>query len=420
METESVTGEEEVVQRNGRKHPFFRRSDSTLCLGCPQPDPFAVPMVDALPLADQPHLLQPTARREELFGAPRQPITVQPSTSNPPGTVNPLEVIPTRLGLSTRTTEIHTGHMHAPLPLPQTTALQSEVVQETPQNLSLKDPESDVVELARTSPCVASSVIVSPRRAAVTAQSVIVRTGTVRESTASASTSTAAPTSSRDKAEDAPSSATPWMLHPRTSLPTVGPLISSDLLLGRWRLTLDLFGRVFIDDVGTEAGSVIAELGGFPVKEARFRREMERLRSMQQRDLTLFKMDRERGQLITQTFKELNTQYNTHCRRATATQPSLAVSRVKVTFKDEPGEGSGVARSFYTAVAEAILTQEKLPNLESAQVGAGSKTSQSNMVSSCPFTRIDLASKCIDSYVDNIDLNNSFFTEQITTYLNAI
>ena len=381
METESVTGEEEPIQRNGRKHPFFRRSESTLCLGCPQPDPFAVPMVEALPLADQPHLLQPTARREELFGAPRQPITVQPSESNPPGTVNPLEVIPTRLGLSTRTSEIHTGHMHAPLSISQTTACATtaETVQETPQNLSLKDSETEV-EISRPSPCVANSVIVSPRRAAAAAQSVIVRTGTVRENAAlAAASNSSGATSNRDKMEDSQPSMS-WGLHPKSSVPTIGQSISSDLLLGRWRLTLDLFGRVFIDDVGTETGSVIAELGGFPVKEARFRRDMERLRNMQQRDLTLFKMDRERGQLITQTFKELNTQYHTHCRRATATQPSLAVSRVKVTFKDEPGEGSGVARSFYTAVAEAILTQEKLPNLETAQVGAGSKTSQSSMV----------------------------------------
>lgn len=41
-----------------------------------------------------------------------------------------------------------------------------------------------------------------------------------------------------------------------------------------------------------------------------------------------------------------------------------------MTFKDEPGEGSGVARSFYTAIAEALLMNEKLPNLESAQVGS--------------------------------------------------
>ena len=64
--------------------------------------------------------------------------------------------------------------------------------------------------------------------------------------------------------------------------------MSHDLLLGRWRLALDLFGRVFYDDVGAEPGSIISELGGFPVKESRFRREMEKLRNnSQQRDLVL-------------------------------------------------------------------------------------------------------------------------------------
>lgn len=150
--------------------------------------------------------------------------------------------------------------------------------------------------------------------------------------------------------------------------PTFGQSISQDLLLGRWRLSLDLFGRVFMEDVALEPGSIVSELGGFPVKEAKFRRDMEKLRNNQQRDLTLSKMERDRTQLILQTFKELNTQYNNHNRRS-GSQPPLAVNRVKVTFKDEPGEGSGVARSFYTAIAEAILVNEKLPNLESAQVG---------------------------------------------------
>ena len=66
-----------------------------------------------------------------------------------------------------------------------------------------------------------------------------------------------------------------------------GILVPHDVLLGRWRLTLDLFGRVFCDDVGAEPGSVISELGGFPVKESKFRREMEKLRNSQQRDLTI-------------------------------------------------------------------------------------------------------------------------------------
>lgn len=33
-------------------------------------------MAEALPLANQPHLLQPNARREELFGIPKQPVTL--------------------------------------------------------------------------------------------------------------------------------------------------------------------------------------------------------------------------------------------------------------------------------------------------------------------------------------------------------
>lgn len=81
-------------------------------------------------------------------------------------------------------------------------------------------------------------------------------------------------------------------------------------------------------------------------------------------------MERDRTQLVIQTFKELNMQYNNYNRRASTSQPPLAVNRVKVTFKDEPGEGSGVARSFYTAIAEALLMNEKLPNLEPAQVGS--------------------------------------------------
>lgn len=36
----------------------------------------------------------------------------------------------------------------------------------------------------------------------------------------------------------------------------MGMLISHDMLLGRWRLSLELFGRVFMEDVGAEPGSV--------------------------------------------------------------------------------------------------------------------------------------------------------------------
>ena len=75
------------------------------------------------------------------------------------------------------------------------------------------------------------------------------------------------------------------------------------------------------------------------------------------------------GQLIVQAFKEFNTHYQTHSRRISPSQPPLLVNRVKVTFQNEPGEGSGVARSFYTALAEALLSGQTIPSLEPAQSG---------------------------------------------------
>ena len=67
-----------------------------------------------------------------------------------------------------------------------------------------------------------------------------------------------------------------------------------------------MFGRVFVNDVGLETGSIISELGGFPVKEAKFRREMEKLRNSKTVDLALSKLDRDRNNLIVQAFKVCN------------------------------------------------------------------------------------------------------------------
>jgi len=42
--------------------------------------------------------------------------------------------------------------------------------------------------------------------------------------------------------------------------PTISQSVSHDLLLGHWRLFLDLFGRVFMEDVGLDPGSFVSEL----------------------------------------------------------------------------------------------------------------------------------------------------------------
>ena len=81
-----------------RRHPFFQRSDSTLCLGCPPPDPFETPLIKALPLADQPHLLQPNARREDLFGVPK--LAVSSADIGKRESTNRFDRLPTHMGLS--------------------------------------------------------------------------------------------------------------------------------------------------------------------------------------------------------------------------------------------------------------------------------------------------------------------------------
>lgn len=100
MDSDSVDDSDFVGRPSlGKRHGFFQRSESTLCLGCPAPDSFNTPMAEALPLADQPQLLQPNARREDLFGMPKQAITVP--TGDQPGS-STLELPPIRLGLSSQ------------------------------------------------------------------------------------------------------------------------------------------------------------------------------------------------------------------------------------------------------------------------------------------------------------------------------
>ncbi|XP_035430151.1 E3 ubiquitin-protein ligase UBR5 isoform X5 [Spodoptera frugiperda] len=464
-ENENEEGDEEMVvgggaaaesdsegeSARGRTHAFFQRSDSTLCLGCPPPDPFNMTMQDALPLADQPQLLQPNARREELFGMPRQPVTVPASGDAPPGVNNPLEgniaLVPRRLGLSTRGTDRGWSPPARPASAPPTHT--HTLTRDEPQDLScakdvptkmdidtdgeyLSDSDSNearqiprkkhhrhphTVNLSagtssmhdsmaqpsefHTLVDTACSIMEAPHQQNISASPSPGPSGSntvVAESRASSSRSpgksvigellsAADPLESQEISAHVTVETTglpPPPLLPTLNTPTqpracpsLGASVSHDLLLGRWRLSLDLFGRVFTEDVGLEPGSVVAELGGFPLKEVKFRRDMEKLRNSQQRDLTLHKMERDRAKLLQQTFAELNSAFAGQNRRAHSAQPPLAVNRVKVTFRDEPGEGSGVARSFYTSVAEALLANEKLPPLEPA-TGTSTTSSSTN------------------------------------------
>ncbi|XP_029848951.2 E3 ubiquitin-protein ligase UBR5 isoform X8 [Ixodes scapularis] len=372
----------------GRRHPFFQRSDSTLCLGCQAPDPFATPLAEALPLADRPQLLTPTATRQELFGAPRAP---QPSGEGAPP-------LPPRLGLSRGGTGMPTSAQRAaevpraPIIVAAPSSGRRPPPPAAAQEGSAGQGKSSVIVLAgshRTQAQPSSeapppySGAPSPAAEVTVTSSNALQPSARTEAPAPTSTLPGAPQSNPETGTSTAASTSSGATgvgpnsRPVCQSSALGQLVPHDVLLSRWQLTLELFGRVFVDDVGAEPGSVISELGGFPVKEVRFRRDMEKLRNSQQRDLTLPKMERERNSLLQQTFKELNTQYSSYSRRSMGGTPPLAINRVKVTFKDEPGEGSGVARSFYAAIAEAVLSLEKLPSLDGCQ---GNRSLQYNLI----------------------------------------
>lgn len=296
----SEEDDEELLQssasdpNSGSRHTFFRQAESTLFLDG-LPDPFEVPLAEALPLAEQPHLLQPNSRREDLFGPSKHIQEVN------------LDSLPMQLGLST--------------PLSSTCA----------RCLAIRQQHLQMLQTQQAA-----------------------RPGT-------RSTSTNLTTNLQDLLQ------LTCPQHKRDSEPKTVD-VQHTALLSKWRLTVELFGREFLDDVGAEPGSILTDFVHFPMKEVRFRKEMERLRSdCAPREISLINIDRDKNTLIRQTIKELNNTYHLSERnigRRNQEMPMLACSKVKVSFKDEKGEGNGVARSFYTAFCEAILSNEKLANLD--------------------------------------------------------
>lgn len=105
MDTDSIDENDMIRPSLGKRHSFFQRSESTLCLGCPTPDPFT-PMAESLPLAEQPQLLQPNARREDLFGMPKQAITVPSANIDAAAASSTLELPPIKLGLSAQSRDV--------------------------------------------------------------------------------------------------------------------------------------------------------------------------------------------------------------------------------------------------------------------------------------------------------------------------
>jgi E3 ubiquitin-protein ligase EDD1 len=328
-----------------RSASFFKRSDSTLCLGGKSPDPFHHSIEESLPLAIKPHLLQPHSRLQDMFRVKSKPINQFKSLNKIGLMFSSLRYKSPYLKKSkVRKSNSKTKHapsqffkeeMHSKIQEKSTCLSENDILREK----SLNDLDLLEKNLKR-----------------------LISYDKEKES-------------NRSVVNDA------------------------NELLDRWRLSVDLFGRVFCDDVGIEPGSIIRQLGGFQLKEVKLRREMERLRNVATREL-LMEVDRKRDLLLQMTFKALNNMYNLQINRRNAAAaninssssssssllpPPLCLSRIKVTFREEQGEGSGVARSFYTAFAEAVLCDMAIPNLEYNPNATVSSNSNTLINSSSPY-----------------------------------
>ena len=337
-----------------RDAPFFRRSSSTLCLGGEAPDPFYYSLDESIPLATKPHLLQPHVRIQDMFRVKSNNVDQFMSLS--------------KIGLMSSSLRHKSPYLKGPF----TFGNKRKHHGRTFSSKKFKKTSVGVDPQPHTQSKASGKFLTRLEKRLFKLAA---------------------------------------LNHYKEA--SVSMLSRPSELIDRWRLTVDLFGRVFCDDVGLEPGSIIRKLGGFQLKEAKFRREMERLRNIANREL-LMEVERDRHLLLQMTFKSLNNMYNVQLNRraaaaaslsnssaATASSsssnilpPPLCLNRIKVTFKDEQGEGSGVARSYYTAFSEAVLADTCLPSLDafynpvSTTSASASSTHSSSGLSYVPFNML--------------------------------
>lgn len=367
---------------------FFKRSNSLLYPGitmAPSHHPFEHKCSDSLALAERPHMLNPEVGKEQLFGLPVQQKTTKEHNK-----------IAKDHGVK------YLAHQ------------------------SLAAPWSSFRELLQPSTSKAEKL-----------EPMEVSTGTIRPNVIvhSNSVNVNSEPSGNQRRRASASVATP---PPRGFAPIKLDNILNALhqnhrsclqiSLTRWKHTLSLMAKAYhellLSGCGGEASCsvLLSEMAGFPIRESQFRKRMEKFKAAQTKDL-VFEVERGKPELIAQTIRQLNVHYSRRTvptsspsqnngnesnvsvfreaantardarlagvssfwgssmqdeNGAISSNPPLACHKVKVTFKDEPGEGTGVARSFFTAVADAFLTMQNLPGEQQVLSAFGSSSTSSN------------------------------------------
>lgn len=230
MAAESVRGSQIV---SGEQQRFFRRTESTTCLGFPPPSPFA-PLAEALPLAERPHLLHP--RSVSLVSPHSLPCPLSPSFPRSRQTRGNL------FGFSQKKMlEVWPG---LSLPIPPICPLLCHAV---PVKISL----THATNAARNTSSSCGSPSLCRWSPGVTGFPA--RTGLSEEQVMCENMHT----------------------------------LAANVLLGRWCMTVDLLGQVFTETLGRDSLSIFAQQRTFETIEREYRREMDHLRSCVHRDLPM-------------------------------------------------------------------------------------------------------------------------------------
>ncbi|EGT47162.1 hypothetical protein CAEBREN_06231 [Caenorhabditis brenneri] len=142
------------------------------------------------------------------------------------------------------------------------------------------------------------------------------------------------------------------------------------LFFSKWYKTLNLIGSRFYDKMNEALGSEVAfdnsillrRLASFETKYKLFNKATEKYRTQHSNvKEIILDVRREAGSLFRDTMVQLHHLYVKRMmsvRAADSGHTPLAGTRLRVHFIDEPGEGTGVTRSFYTAFAESCMMDE--------------------------------------------------------------
>ncbi|CAJ0573357.1 unnamed protein product, partial [Mesorhabditis spiculigera] len=136
----------------------------------------------------------------------------------------------------------------------------------------------------------------------------------------------------------------------------------------RWATTLECLARNYHQDIFSICGQEITNslmITGHASYNARAQffsqKVFDNPGQATCRELVIEKLSRSHDKLVRSTVYQLNAQFTRRLGQKTAATPPLFTHKIKVGFENEPGEGSGVARAFYSALGEALMSLKNLP-----------------------------------------------------------